>query len=151
MKRQAIMLILALLIGSAYAAADTTPAPTPTAAQQIEQVPAKFLDQFKRAHDYETAYAEQGKKAAAWIARVDVLNEKNMFGWHKTALRRAFPPLANVGLAPTVGWMEFKAASIQGNPQGWVMELDPRDKKLAGFNHITITADEKDITGVDIK
>lgn len=151
MKRQAVMLILALLVGSAYAAADTTPAPAAKAATSTEfTFSDQFATQIQRARDYEQAYAEQGKKSFPWLAKVKMVNERKFGDWLKKDSWN-FPPVSTVADAPRIGGAQFKLTSIMATPLGWQMVLEPRDKKVAGFSEITITADQKDITGVEIK
>lgn len=111
---------------------------------------AEFGDLFPRAMEYERMYSELGKNLSPWIVTVDVLNEKNIFGWRK-APWKAVPPMPSVTIAPQTGWMMFTAVANTKTPEGWVMTMEPRDVKLAGFRKITITADQQDIVTAEIK
>jgi len=111
---------------------------------------AEFGDLFTRAVEYEGAYSEQGKNLTPWIVTIDVLNEKNIFGWRKGPWKAA-PSMASIVAAPLTGWLTFNAVANTKTPEGWVMTMVPRDKELAGFKRITITADQQDIVNAEIK
>jgi len=155
MKRHIVALALTLLTAATAFAAEsvgTTPAKAPATVQAAAEY--KFPDAFaalvQRARDYEQAYAEQGKKSSPWLAKAKIVNEEKFGGWLKKGVWN-FPPMPAIDYAPQIGGTQFKLACIMASPLGWQMVLEPRDKKLAGFEKVTIAADQKDITAVEIK